>query len=86
MTSPASASSWYARREAEADAAGVSASLARQALVRALEEKDASLVRASAMAYGVLVDRAQELSTGAPAASVSLLDELAARRDAAGVG
>ena len=82
---------WANRRSNEADAAGVTAARARQAIVDALVAKDDKMTRASAIAYGILVDKAQLLSGDATARidgpsahdrAVGILDELAQRRQA----
>jgi hypothetical protein len=56
---------WANRRSDEADAAGVTASIARQKIVEALKLNDHHMVRAAVGAYMVLVDRAQLLSGAA---------------------
>ena len=58
-------SKWAERREAEADAAGITAAIARQRLVQALQGGDDKMTRASAVAYGILIDKAQLLAGGA---------------------
>lgn len=60
-------SKWAERREAEADAAGITAAIARQRLVYALQAGDDKMTRASAVAYGILVDKAQLLAGGVTA-------------------
>lgn len=55
-------SKWAERREAEADAAGITAAIARQRLVQALQGGDDKMTRASAVAYGILIDKAQLLA------------------------
>ncbi len=81
---------WAQRAQDEADAAGVYASLARQAIRTALDDRDAQMVRATAIAYGILIDKAQLLSGGSTArtemamgeqAAHALVDELRARRE-----
>lgn len=58
-------SKWAERRESEADAAGLAAAIARQRLVQALQGGDDKMTRASAVAYGILIDKAQLLAGGA---------------------
>lgn len=55
-------SKWAERRESEADAAGITAAIARQRLVQALQGGDDKMTRASAVAYGILIDKAQLLA------------------------
>lgn len=85
---------WANRRLEEADAAGVTAAVARQRIVKALDGNDEKMVRASAIAYGILIDKAQLLSGDATARyenltpeqiaarAIEVLDELGARRAA----
>ena len=85
---------WANRRSTEADAAGITAARARQAIVDALTAKDDKMTRASAIAYGILIDKAQLLSGDATARiasgpsahdrAVGILDELAQRRRTTG--
>lgn len=56
---------WAERRATEADAAGITAAIARQRLVQALQGGDDKMTRASAVAYGILIDKAQLLAGGA---------------------
>lgn len=85
---------WAERRVQEADAAGVSAAVARQKIVDALHAGDDKLIRATAIAYGILIDKAQLLTGGATsrfevdgrdarAGALTVFDELAARRKSA---
>lgn len=60
-----SLSKWAERRESEANAAGITAAIARQRLVQALQGGDDKMTRASAVAYGILIDKAQLLAGGA---------------------
>ena len=62
-----SLSRWAERRAEEADAAGITAAIARQRLVHALQAGDDKMTRASAVAYGILVDKAQLLAGGVTA-------------------
>lgn len=55
---------WAERRTEEADAAGITAAIARQRLIEALRAGDDKMTRASAVAYGILVDKAQLLTGG----------------------
>lgn len=81
---------WAERRADEADAAGITAAVARQKIIESLQANDYRMVRASVGAYMVLVDKAQLLSGEATARfetqhdvrhrATALLDELAARR------
>lgn len=85
MTSPQSDDHvWQVRRNAERDAAGLSAAKARQVLINALNAGDDKLARVAALAYSVLVDKAEALTVGDDLAGkeTSILDDLAARRDA----
>lgn len=84
---------WSNRRSAEADAAGITAARARRAIVDAIEVTDDKMTRAAAIAYGVLIDKAQLLSGDATARvdgvdpkerATLILDELAARRTGTG--
>jgi len=56
---------WAERRATEADAAGITAAIARQRLVQALQGGDDKMTRAAAVAYGILIDKAQLLGGGA---------------------
>jgi DNA-binding FadR family transcriptional regulator len=87
MTSPQSDDrDWRNRRTSERDAAGLSATKARQELLNALAAGDPQLARSAAVAYGVLVDRAEALDQAIAASTPTEkkgtpLDELAKRRD-----
>lgn len=84
----ASQVAWAERRSAEADAAGVYAARARQAIIQAIDQGDSQMTRAAAIAYGILIDKAQVLSGGVTDRTEAglvqrgyqILDELAARR------
>lgn len=85
----AAARKWANRRETEADNAGIVAARARQAILTALDEKDEKMTKASAIAYGILIDKAQLLSGAATARvdgidpkerALGVLDELARKR------
>jgi hypothetical protein len=56
---------WAERRAAEADAAGITAARARQGIIAALDARDPQMTRAAAIAYGILIDKAQILTGGA---------------------
>jgi hypothetical protein len=58
---------WATRRAAEADAAGIVATAARQRVLELLRGTDEKMLRAAVQAYGVLVQSAQLLSGGATA-------------------
>lgn len=53
---------WAERRAEEADAAGITAAVARQQIVTALRSNDPAMTKAAAVAYGVLIDKAQLLA------------------------
>lgn len=81
---------WANRRSVEADAAGITAARARASIVAALDARDDKMTRAAAVAYGILIDKAQLLSGAATARigsedprerAQSILDELAAKRN-----
>lgn len=80
---------WANRRGEEANRAGITAQRARQAIVDALDARDDKMTRASAVAYGILIDKAQLLSGAATARigsedprerAQNILDELAEKR------
>jgi hypothetical protein len=80
---------WANRRNQEADAAGITAARARASIIAALDARDDKMTRASAVAYGILIDKAQLLSGAATARigaedprerAQSILDELAEKR------
>ena len=84
----ASQVAWAERRNTEADAAGIYAARARQAIIQAIDQGDHQMTRAAAIAYGILIDKAQVLSGGVTDRTESglvergfqIIDELAARR------
>lgn len=85
----AAKTAWLERQGEEADAAGVYAVRARQAIREALDAKEPQMVRAAAVAYGILIDKAQLLSGGSTSRAEVIepvkdaeaaLDELAQRR------
>lgn len=53
---------WAERRSEEADAAGITAAVARQQIVTALRGGDPAMTKAAAVAYGILIDKAQLLA------------------------
>lgn len=53
---------WGEYRETEAKHAGTTAATARHALEAAIEAKDPQLIRALAISYGVMIDKAELLS------------------------
>lgn len=85
---------WSLRRAEEADRAGLSAAIARQRVLDALDANDHNMTRAAVIAYGVFIDKAQLLSGGATGRTEAVenlnrdqiderareLDELARRR------
>jgi hypothetical protein len=80
---------WANRRSQEADAAGIVAARARQGIVEAIEDRNDKMTKAAAVAYGILIDKAQLLSGAATQRFGSedpreraerILDELGARR------
>jgi hypothetical protein len=80
---------WANRRAQEADAAGITAARARQGIVQAIEDQNDKMTKAAAVAYGILIDKAQLLSGAATQRFGSedpreraerILDELGARR------
>lgn len=56
---------WAERRSEEADAAGITAAIARQRVIEALRAGDDKMTRAASIAYGILIDKAQLLSGAA---------------------
>lgn len=80
---------WHVRRAKEADAAGVTAARARLGITQALDSQNPQMVRAAAIAYGILIDKAQLLSGEATARiegtspkerALAVLSELEERR------
>lgn len=77
---------WAQRRSEEADAAGITAAVARQQIVTALRSNDPAMTKAAAIAYGVLIDKAQllagEATTRTEHVTVDAVDAEIARLEA----
>lgn len=74
---------WTHRRRVEADAAGLTAARCRRAVLDAIEERDPRMLRSAALAYALLIEKAQDLSDateGAEGWKGTALDELDQRR------
>ncbi len=72
---------WSNRRSREADAAGITAARARQAIIEAITDKDEKMIRATAVAYGILIDKAQLLSGAATVMSTAEAEQREALAD-----